>query len=741
MMEFFKANLPSSGKRFLTPGIMQIERTECGAACLGIILAYYKNWVPLEILRSDCSVSRHGSNAANLLSAARKYGFLTKGIRTEPDSLKQYPFPMILFWNYSHFVVFEGIVGKKYYINDPASGHEAVSEVTFKKKFSNICLLIQPGPDFRPSKKLPPSAFKNLIAHVSQNKTDFIFIGLVTTLLAIPGLGLPLMIKIFVDEYLFLRQADQSINFFFVTMFLVFLFSMGLFWLQQLVIARLEMKLALNIAKKLLSHILTLPLKYFHQRYPGDIASRVSSVENLSSLLSGPASNVIGILSIVIYGMAMAFYSIPISIVIFIFAIVLMIVFIGIFKKRSLNIQKMENELGQSLGVAAADLRAVETIQLTGNFRSFFERCNGLQTRAINSFQKEHIYNMLSGALPLVSSTFVRVLVLGYGGWLYSQNSITLGGLLAFQALALNFMVPFSTFIAFGERLSRAKAHFIRINDVMNYPQDELSSYKPNAHKKNKKSSIFHLPTGKLSGHIEIRNITFGYEPDDPPLFENFSLTIKPKERIALLGQSGCGKSTLAELICGLQHPWKGQILFDGEELCNIPPEIVAQSISYVRQNIFLFNGTIRENLSLWNPLTSGEDMITALQDTCIYDEVHARSKGLDSEMMDSGGNFSWGERQRLEMARALCNHPSILILDEATSALDPIVEMKIEDNLRKRNLTCIAIAHRLSTVRGADELILLDQGKIVERGKHHKLKEQGGYYCELLSSSSEQFA
>ena len=735
-MDPFKANLPPSGKRFSVPGIMQIERTECGAACLLMIFSYYKNWIPLEIIRSECGINRHGSNAAKVLATARKYGFLTKGIRAEVSDLKNYPFPMIVFWNQSHFVVLEGIIGEKYYINDPATGPETLPKAVFQKFFSNVCLLIQPGPDFRPNKQLPPSEFKHLMNYISQNKADFSFICLITILLAIPGLCFPLMIKIFIDDVLTMEQSDHFTMWFFSTTLLIFAFSMGLFWLQQLVIARFEMKLAVNISKKLLTHVLTLPLKYFSQRFPGDIATRIYSVKMLSSLISGPASSIIGIFLIIVYGIAMTFYSPSMSLVTFVFVLVLLAIFFNVFKKRANNTQKLENESGQFIGITVADLKAIETIQLNGNTLSFFERCNGWQTRTINSFQKEHIYNMITGALPLLASTFTSILVLGYGGWLYNERALSLGELLAFQALAINFMAPFSTFIALGGMLSSAKAHFTRINDVLNHPQDELCPFKPERQPNTRAPA--HLPSGKLSGHIEIQNITFGYDLHAPPIFKNFSLSIRPQEQIALLGQSGCGKSTLAELICGLQAPWSGKILFDGEDLHNIPSEMVAQSVSYVRQNIVLFNGTVRDNLSMWNPFISGEDMIAALKDACIHDEIHARPEGLDSRVVNSGENFSWGERQRLEIARALCNNPSILILDEATSALDPIVEMKIEDNLRKRNCTCIIVAHRLSTLRGADELILLERGKIAERGNHDQLKREGILYNQLLSSSSE---
>ena len=742
-----KGNLPRSGKRFAVPSIMQMELTECGAACLGMIFAYYKNWIPLETLRIECGVNQHGSNAAMLITVARKYGFIAKGVQCEFQGLKDLPFPMILFWNYSHFVVLEGIKGKNYYINDPASGPEIYTEKTFKKFSSNICLLIQPGPNFRSSNQLPPSEIKNLLFYLSQNKSDFIFICLITALLAIPGLCFPLLIKMFVDDILPLKQSGYSTTWFFWIVYLIFLCSLGLSWLQHIVIARFEMKIAINVSKKLFTHILSLPLKYFSQRYPGDISQRIYSVEILSALISGPVSNVIGISLMVIYGIAMVFYSPPMACVVFASSLILLIVFFKLFKKRANNAQKLQNEVGQSSGVAAADLEAVETIQANGNIRSFFERSNEWQTRITNSFQKEHIYNLITGILPLIGSTAISILVLGYGGWSYSQGVLSLGDLLAFQALALNFITPFSTFIALGGLLSTSKAHFNRINDVINYPQDKLCQVLEDTAKsdteqedaiKVKDRLTSRLPSKKLSGHIELRNITFGHDPNAIPLFENFSLSIKPQERIALLGRSGSGKSTLAELICGLQHPWSGQILFDGEELHNIPTEIVVQSISYVSQDIFLFDGTVRENLSLWDPLIPGEDMIAALKDAHIHDEIYARPGRLDSQIVCQGGNFSGGERQRLEIARALSNRPSILILDEATSALDPIVEAKIEDNLRQRGCTCIVIAHRLSTIRGANQLILLDRGKIVERGHHQELKEQGNLYQKLLSSGSQ---
>ena len=456
-----------------------------------------------------------------------------------------------------------------------------------------------------------------------------------------------------------------------------------------------------------------------------------ASVEILASLISGPASHVMSLSLMVIYGIAMFFYSSTMTYVIFIMTFFLLFIFFKIFKKRADNSQKLQNEIGQAQGVAAADLRAIETLQANGNIHSFFERCSGFQARTINSFQKENIYTLLTGILPMATTTTITIFVLGYGGWMMGQNIISLGDLLAFQALSLGFMAPLSNFMALGGQLSTSKAHFNRINDVMNYPEDIFCQ-------SSKKKKLSHLPTKKLSGNIELCDITFGYDRNAKPLFENFCLSIKPQERIAILGKSGSGKSTLAQLVCGLRQPWSGKILFDGEELHKIPNEIIVNSFSYVNQDIFLFEGTVRENLSLWNTLISEADMISALQDACIHNEVYARPEQLNSSVLGQGTNFSGGERQRLEIARALSNRPSILILDEATSALDPIVEGKIEDHLRRRACTSIIIAHRLSTIRDANQLILLEKGKIIERGQHEELKEKNGPYHKLLLSSNE---
>ena len=727
----FKPNLPPSGKRFAVPNIMQMELTECGAASLGMIFSYYKNWMPLEDLRLECGVTQHGSNAALLLSVARKYGFIAKGVRSDLPSLKNLFFPMILFWNQNHFVVLEGIKKGKYYINDPANGSEILSEDVFRESFSHICLLMQPGPHFRPNNQLPPSELKNLIFYISQNRSDFLFICLITILLAIPGVLLPFFIKIFVDSISNSYGSDHSTTLFFTMICLVCSLSLALSWFQHEVIARFEMKLSINISKNLVQHILRLPLEYFAQRFPGDICQRLRSVEILASLVSGPASHVMSLSLMIIYGVAMFFYSRIMTCGLLIMSFLLLFIFFKIFKKRADNSQKLQNEIGQAQGVAAADLRAIETLQANGNIHSFFERCSGFQARTINSFQKENIYTLITGILPMATTATTAIFVLGYGGWMLGQNIISLGDLLAFQTLSLGFMAPLSNFMAMGGQLSTSKAHFNRINDVMNYKEDTFFQ-------SSKKKKLSQLPTKNLSGNIELCNITFGYDRNAEPLFENFCLSIKPQERIAILGKSGSGKSTLAQLICGLRQPWSGKILFDGEELHEIPNEIVVNSFSYVNQDIFLFEGTVRENLSLWNTLISEANMISALQDACIHNEIYARPEQLDSPVLGSGANFSGGERQRLEIARALSSRPSILILDEATSALDPIVESKIEDHLRRRSCTSIIIAHRLSTIRDANQLILLEQGKIIERGRHEELKDKNGPYHNLLLSSNE---
>ena len=724
--------MPQRGKRFKVPTILQMEATECGAACLAMIFAFYKNTLPLEKLRVECGVSQHGSNAAKVLAAARKHGFVTGGLRCTAEALRYQVFPMIILWEKHHFVVLEGIKGNTFYINDPAQGHVILPYEQFKASYSNVCLVLQPSPEFKPSGKMPPTPLENAVTFLRGNVVEFIYVSIVSLLLTVPGLMFPFLIKFFIDDILLDGAGGNTRTVLFMLVVGgILLLSLLLTALQQHTIKRVGIKIWLLEGMRFIFHSLRLPLYFFQQRYSGDIALRSLMLEFIGMLIGGvPIVSIVSASLLLLYAVAMIVVSGQLAIGIFAIAAIYCLVFYLLARELNNDSLLLGNEMSKYCGIGASCLDMVEMLKANEATAYCFERLSGLQANVTNAQRKAGMRTVFISILPVTVITIINVYILGYGGWLYSAGQLSAGELIAFQMLASSFAAPIASIIGFGSQLSEAKSSFVRVNDLLEHELD--------AHYSTAKQRQLHLPDQKLSGNIEVRNMTFGYDETSGPLFENFSLSIKPKQRVAILGRSGCGKSTLAKLLCGLLHPWEGEVCFDGQSLAKIPPELLALSLSYVSQDIFFIDGSVRDNLSLWDKNQSEEAMLAAVQDACIDGVVNSLPGRFDYQLYNEGSNFSGGERQRLEIARALVSAPSVLVLDEATSALDPTVEVLIEQRLRRRGCTCIVIAHRLSTIRDADCLVVMESGKIVEQGTHEELLAAKGFYAEQLIRSGD---
>lgn len=723
----FRWSMPKATR---SPTVLQMEALECGAASLAIILAYYDCWVPLEQLRVDCGVSRDGSKASNILKAARRYGLKAKGFKTEPGKLRSFEPPMILHWNFNHFLVFDGFKGKMAQVNDPASGPRLISEDELDAAFTGVVLRFWKDEGFEASGD-PPRLLPALYRRLSGFHGALLFVVLAGLALVLPGLVTPVYSKIFVDQIL-LRGYDSWVRPLLLAMGITASVAGVLTWLQQSYLLRLETKLAVTSSAKFFWHVLRLPIDFFSQRLTGDIASRVAANDRVAQLLSRDlATNLLGSFLVVFYALLMLQYDVVLTLV-GIGVVALNIAALQLISRKRIDANRnLLQEQGKLSGTALGGLRIIETLKAMGGESDLYQRWSGYQTKVVNIRQKLEQYSQILDAVPPFLAALTTAIILGLGSLRVIDGALTLGSLVAFQALMFAFTLPVQNMVSLGSRLQTVEGDMNRLDDVLRYPMEPALAKELEAAEEGENGE----PPSKLTGHLEIRGLTFGYSPLVPPLIQDFHLSLKPGSRVALIGGSGSGKSTVAKLVNGIYKPWDGEILFDGKPRSEIPRSVMTSSMASVDQSISLFEGSIRDNLTLWDSTLPLPEIIAGARDACIHDEIAARSGGYDSEMAEGGANWSGGQRQRLEIARALAGNPSILVLDEATSALDPATEKTIDEALRRRGCTCLIVAHRLSTIRDADEIIVLDQGKVVQRGAHLDLKDQDGPYANLIAA------
>ncbi|MBU1055151.1 MAG: NHLP family bacteriocin export ABC transporter peptidase/permease/ATPase subunit [Proteobacteria bacterium] len=723
-----------SNKRVKTPTVLQMEAVECGAASLAMILAYFHRFVPLEKLRIECGISRDGSKASNILKAARKYGFEAKGYKKEPDGLREFELPMIVFWNFNHFVVLEGIKNGRAFLNDPAVGPRVISVEEFDQSFTGVVLVFKPTEDFQKGGE-KKSLFRALRQRFVGTKSALTYVVLAGLFLVIPGLVIPIFSKIFVDNVL-VDGMEGWLRPLLLAMGLTALIRGGLTWLQEYYLLRFETKLALTSSSKFFRHVFRLPVEFFAQRFGGEVGDRVLLNDKVAHLLSGElATNIINLAMIMFYAILMLQYDIVLTLVGIFIALLNLAVLKYVSRKRTDLNMRLQQEAGKMIGTAMNGLQMIETLKATGSESDFFSQWSGYQAKVLNAQQQLAVSSQLLSLVPPFLASLNTVVILGIGGARVMDGYLSMGMLVAFQSLMSSFMQPVNHMVNLGSTLQETQADMNRLDDVQSYPVDNRFSIEqglpPNFSDQESKQED--SSAVKLSGNLSLNNITYGYSRMAPPLIENFSMNLKPGMRVALVGGSGSGKSTIAKLITGLYESWEGEILFDGKKMNEIPRDIFCNSLAMVDQDIFMFEESISSNLAMWDESIPESTIIHAAKDACIHPDIAMRAGGYSSNVEEGGNNFSGGQRQRLEIARALVNNPTILVLDEATSALDPHTEKIVDDNLRRRGCTCIIVAHRLSTIRDCDEIIVLDQGKVLQRGTHEEMRNAEGPYAELI--------
>lgn len=716
-------------KRVKTPTVLQMEAVECGAASLAIILGYFGRSVPLEELRIACGVSRDGSKASNLLKAARTYGLEAKGFRKEPADLREITFPAIIHWNFNHFLVLEGFKNGKVYINDPAMGPRVVTEEEFDQSFTGVVLTFDPTQDFVKGEQ-KQNVIKALEKRFHGSGGALTYVVLVGLLLVIPGLVIPVFSRIFVDQILLGNMSSWLVPLL-IGLGLTGLLRGGLSWLQQYYLLRLETKIALKTSGEFFWHVLGLPIDFFSQRHTGEIASRVMLNDRVANMLSRQmATTVLNLVMIVFYLFLMFQYNALLTVVGVATAVVNLWFLKYTSRRRSDMNLRLISEAGKLQGTSMGGLQLIETLKATGSESDFFEKWAGYQAKLMNVEQEIGFSNQLLAAVPSFLNSLNSIIVLALGGWQVINGRMTVGMLVAFQSLMSSFIGPVNQIVEMGGSLQEVGATMNRLDDVFNNPVVRRDGFEAAP-----ETGDGEAPTTKLAGRVELNNVTFGYNRLEPPLIEDFSLTLTPGARVALVGGSGSGKSTIAKVVSGLYEPWAGEILFDGKKREDLPPNVIYNSLAVVDQDINIFEGTLRDNLTLFDDTVPEKNIIRAAKDASIHETIAVRDGGYDARIEEAGRNFSGGQLQRLEIARALVNNPTILVLDEATSALDPKTEQMVDQSIRRRGCTCVIVAHRLSTIRDCDEIIVLEQGKVVQRGSHDELKDIPGHYRDLIGA------
>lgn len=709
------------------PTVLQMESVECGAAALSIILGHFGKFVPLEKLRIACGVSRDGLKATNIIKAAKEYGLEAKGYAKSLEKLMQIKTPAIIFWNFNHFLVLEGFTKNKVYLSDPAQGRYTVTHQEFDDSYTGVVLTFETTEKFEKGNE-KRGLMASLASRIKYSKQSILFIILASLFLVIPGLVIPSFLKVFIDKYL-VNNFSGFVMPLLLIMAGILIVNSLLVYIQQYYLLKLETKLALATSSKFLWHVFHLPIAFFTQRYSGEIGNRVSLNDKVAKLLSGDLANAaLNVIVVIFYALLMFSYDVILTLVGITMAVINIVILQYVSRARKDGNRQLTNETGKLLGTTTSGISMIETLKASGRENDFFTNWIGYLAKVTNAQQELGWLSTRLNTIPPLLTSLTTSAILGIGALRIMDGQMTLGALVAFTYLMNNFINPVNQLVSVGAMLHETESDMGRIDDVMNYEVDnqfrEENAVKPDSATQN-----------KLVGYFEMENVTFGYNPTIPPLIEKFSLKLKPGSRVALVGGSGSGKSTVAKIASGLFDPWDGKVLLDGRSRKEIPRNIITESLSVIDQDVLVFNGTINENIAFWDTLIPEKNIVQSARDAAIHDVIAARTDAYDSKVMEGGANFSGGQRQRLEIARALVSNPSILIMDEATSALDPATEKMVMDNIKKRGCTCLIVAHRLSTIMDCDEIIVMEFGKIAERGTHQELMSMNGVYSQLIET------
>ena len=715
-----------AGMKTKVPVVMQMEELECGAASIDMVLGYYKRFVPLSQMRQECGVSRDGSTAGSLVRVARKFGLDSSGYRYDVENFKEKAtFPCIAFWNYCHFVVVTGYKNGNFYINDPATGVVKMDEEAFSANYSNVCLTFEPNESFEPGGK-PDSVWTFVNKRLKGSGPMIALVILTSLILTLIGLIMPAFPRIYVDQLLSGKNSDLWRTVFFSGYALLALLQVITMWIKTSYLLKMQGKMAIMANTTFVWHILRMPMEFFSQRSNSDIINRKNSNEGVAAtVISTYAPLVLDLAAMVFYFVLMIIYS-PVLSAIGLVGIVLNLVITMAVNKTRINMSRLRKKnQAEYFSAQMVGVNMIETIKSAGVEEAYFTKVAGAHANCNNDQAKLVVLNTYLGQLPAIISVLISNLILCMGVGLIISGEWTMGIVSAFTGYLTAFTQPVSSLMSAIQSYQELVTDMERIDDVMNYKAELPEVCEP-------------LPQGasleKLRGSVEFKGVSFGYNPLKPPLISDFNMVVEQGKSVAFVGGSGCGKSTLAKLLTGLYQPWEGQVLLDGRPLPEIPRSILTASVSQVDQSISLFEDTIFNNITMWDPSIAEEEVTQASRDAVIYDDIMKRDDGFNSMLREGGNDLSGGQRQRIEIARALAISPTVLVLDEATSALDAQTELEVMKNIRAHNVTLVVISHRLSTVRDCDEIVVLKYGEVIDRGKHDELMKRCEYYRDMIT-------
>ncbi|MCR5303928.1 MAG: NHLP family bacteriocin export ABC transporter peptidase/permease/ATPase subunit [Lachnospiraceae bacterium] len=715
-----------AGKKLArVPVVMQMEALECGAAALTMILAYFGKWIPLEEVRKDCGVSRDGSSAKNIVRAARQYGCEAAGYRYDIDRIRaEGTFPCIIHWNFNHFVVLCGFKGKNAVINDPAQGRYTVSWETFDKSFTGIAIVIEPGEDFVADGN-PTRVISFVFQKLKGTASSFVFLAACTAFVSIIGLLMPALSGFYTD-HLLTRRMPEWFNYFMLLSVILTIILFIVNWMQAYYTLNIEGKISAVSDAEYMWHVLRLPVEFYSQRMAGDVIERKRRDETITyELINTIVPILVQGAALIFYIFVMSRYSLRLTVVA-IGTVVINLLLERYISLKRINLSRVASRSNSRLySSTISGIEMIETIKATGAENGYFEKWSGYQAQTAAANVAIEEVNVHLGIIPSILNVLSESVIFMGAVGLCMSGKWTVGMITAFTGFLTSFMQPAQALISSSADLQEMRTDMERIRDVMEYKTDVDAD----------EDLDEDAEYDKLSGKIEIKNVTFGYSRLSEPILKDFSMTIEPGRKVAFVGPSGCGKSTISKLISGLYKPWSGEILFDGKPIDQINRNVFRGSLSVVDQDIILFEDTIRNNIKMWDNTIEEFEMILAARDAHIHEDIMERPGGYSYRIREGGKDLSGGQKQRLEIARVLAEDPTIIIMDEATSALDASTEAEVVNSIKNRGITCLVIAHRLSTIRDCDEIVVLNYGQVVQRGIHDDLISQEGLYRELVVS------